>query len=412
MKFHHTVLENGLNVVAELNPQAHSVGLGFFVKAGSRDESDSEWGLSHFLEHMIFKGTEARDALEVNREFDQIGAKHNAQTSEEDTIYYATVLPEFLPQVFEILSDILRPSLRTEDFITEKQVILEEIQMYDDNPMSVAYEKAKEIHFGTHPLARSVIGTLESVGALSPEQMQQYFHNHYGPQNIVLSVAGNTTWGEVLGLAQKHCQSWTGPGTSRHLAKAVGSAGFGKVLRNDDQQMVLVAVSDGPALESKDRFAASLLATILGDHTGSRLYWDLIDPGLADGAEVSYQDYNQAGAFYTFISCIPEEAQDNLDRLAAIYRLVKTLPPTADELERARNKVMARHVLRNERPGPRMMSLGLNWTYRREYLSIEDELGGYAAVTTDDLRKILEQWPLWPATIVTVGPTTEISAPA
>ena len=411
MRFHHATLENGLQVVAELNDQAHSVGLGFFVKAGSRDETPTEAGLSHFLEHMIFKGTESRDALQVNTELDQIGAKHNAQTSEEDTIYHVTVLPEYLPQAFEILADILRPSLRTDDFETEKQVILEEIQMYDDNPMSVAYEKAKALHFGNHPLGGSVLGTLESVGALKPDQMRQYFQNRYGPPNLVLSVAGKSSWDQIMGLAKQHTNHWTGSSARRELPKPHGTLAFESLLRADDQQMVLVAISDGPSLESDDRYAASLLATILGDHTGSRLYWDLIDPGLADGAEVSYQDYNQAGAFYTFVSCMPEEAQENLERLATIYRSVQSKPPTEDDLERARNKVMARHVMRNERPGTRMMSLGLNWIYRQKYVSVDDELRLLERVKLQDLERILEHWPLWPATVVTVGPTTDLRKP-
>ena len=149
------------------NDRAYSVAAGFFVKTGSRDESGELAGVSHFLEHMTFKGTARRDAVAVNRDFDRVGAKHNAQTSEEDTFYHVTCLPEYLPQAFDVLSDILRPSLRTEDFETEKQVIIEEIRMYLDNPMSVAYEAAKAAHFGSHPLGNSILGTVESITAIS-----------------------------------------------------------------------------------------------------------------------------------------------------------------------------------------------------------------------------------------------------
>src|SRR4051812_19269878 len=166
MQFRHTVLENGLQVIAELNDQARSVASGFFVKTGSRDESAEVAGVSHFLEHMVFKGTPRRDALAVNRDFDRVGAKHNAQTSEEDTLYHVTCLPEYLPQAFDVLSDILRPTLRADDFETEKKVIIEEIRMYLDNPMSVVYEAAKSAHFGNHPLGNSILGTVESVSAL------------------------------------------------------------------------------------------------------------------------------------------------------------------------------------------------------------------------------------------------------
>src|SRR5438067_9669620 len=138
MRFHHTVLDNGLHVIAEPNDQARSVAAGFLVKTGSRDESPAVAGVSHFLEHMVFKGTPRRDALTVNRDFDRVGAKHNAQTSEEDTFYHVTCLPEYLGAAFDVLSDILRPTLRADDFDTEQKVIVEEIRMSQDNPMSVA----------------------------------------------------------------------------------------------------------------------------------------------------------------------------------------------------------------------------------------------------------------------------------
>lgn len=167
MNFHHATLDNGLEVIAELSDEAHSVASGFFVKTGSRDESPEVAGVSHFLEHMVFKGTERRDALAVNFDFDRVGAKHNAQTSEEDTVYHVTCLPEYLSGTFDVLADILRPSLRAEDFETEKKVIIEEIRMYQDNPMSVTYEAAKAAHFGPHPLGQSILGTVDSITSLT-----------------------------------------------------------------------------------------------------------------------------------------------------------------------------------------------------------------------------------------------------
>src|SRR4051794_27902826 len=183
MRFHHTVLDNGLRVIAEVNGQARSVATGFLVKTGSRDEGPEVAGVSHFLEHMVFKGTPRRDALAVNRDFDRVGAKHNAQTSEEDTFYHVTCLPEYLPRAFEVLSDILRPTLREDDFETEKKVIVEEIKMYQDNPMSVAYDAAKAAHFGLHPLGQSILGTVESIEGLKVAQMRDYFARRYGAGN-------------------------------------------------------------------------------------------------------------------------------------------------------------------------------------------------------------------------------------
>src|SRR4051794_34465455 len=277
MQFHHTVLENGLHVIAELNDQARSVASGFFVKTGSRDETPEVAGVSHFLEHMVFKGTPRRDALAVNRDFDRVGAKHNAQTSEEDTFYHVTCLPEYLPRAFDVLSDILRPTLREEDFDTEKKVIVEEIRMYQDNPMSVAYEAAKAAHFGPHPLGQSILGTVESIAGMKVDRMRDYFARRYSPANIVLAFAGRTDWDEVVGLAREHCSGWAGGEAPRQAVPPKGTGSFQAILRPDDQQQTVIGVADAPPLESDDRYAVQLLATVLGDHIGSRLYWALID---------------------------------------------------------------------------------------------------------------------------------------
>jgi predicted Zn-dependent peptidase len=411
MPFHETTLPNGLRVIAELNDSARSVATGFFVKAGSRDESLDVAGVSHFLEHMIFKGTPRRDALAVNRDFDRVGAKHNAQTSEEDTFYHVTCLPEYLPKSFDVLSDILRPSLRDEDFETEKKVIIEEIRMYLDSPMSVAYEAAKAAHFGGHPLGQSILGTVESITDLPVDKMRSYFARYYSPANIVLAFAGNSDWERIVGLAEEYCGSWRGDSASREAVVPRGTGAFKAILRADDQQQTIIGMADGPPLESDDRYAAQLLATVLGDHTGSRLYWTLVDPGFADGAEVGYQDYNNAGVFFTFLSCEPDEAQDNIARIADAYRNVMTEGITDEELERAKNKVLARSVLRSERPMGRLTSLGFQWTYRREYLTVEAEMDAFSRVTTGDVRRVLDAYPLGHQTIVAVGPTVDLHSP-
>src|SRR4249920_1103556 len=174
IQFHHTRLSNGLQVLGETNTSARSAALGFFVRTGARDESPDVAGVSHFLEHMVFKGTPRRTSLDVNREFDAIGANHNAYTSEENTVFYAAFLPEYLPQAVDILADILRPSLRTDDFDMEKNVIIEEIGMYEDQPMWSTYDHAKKVYFSDHPLGNSILGTPESIRALSRDQMHAY----------------------------------------------------------------------------------------------------------------------------------------------------------------------------------------------------------------------------------------------
>ncbi len=190
MEFLKHTLPNGLQIVAECNEAAYSTAVGFFVNTGARDENDAIAGVSHFLEHMVFKGTPTRSADDVNREFDEMGAHYNAFTNEENTVFYAAVLPEHQCRAVDLLADILRPSLRADDFETEKQVILEEIQMYEDQPPFGADDKGRAMHFGAHPLGRSVLGTAESVRGLTSEAMGEYFRRRYSPGNIVLAAAG------------------------------------------------------------------------------------------------------------------------------------------------------------------------------------------------------------------------------
>src|ERR1035437_4621370 len=190
LTFKRVELKNGLEVVAEVNEGAQSAALGFMVKTGSRDEKAEVSGVSHFLEHMMFKGTARRNSQEVNEEFDAMGAKNNAFTSNEVTCYWAQVLPEFTPRALDLLADMLRPALRPDDFHMEKKVILEEIALYLDRPSHVLFEAVMADHFQKHPMANSVIGSKDSVGALTPEQMRTYFDSRYGPGNMVLAAAG------------------------------------------------------------------------------------------------------------------------------------------------------------------------------------------------------------------------------
>src|SRR5437773_12483052 len=208
MTFHSHVLTNGLQIVGETSSSARSVALGFFVRTGALDETADVSGVTHFLEHMVFKGTPRRSAFDVNRDFDDIGAHYNTFTSEENTVFYAAILPEYLPQAVDILTDILRPSLRGEDFDMEKNVIIEEIGMYEDQPMWCAYDLAKKAFFADHPLGNSILGSAASVAGLSREQMQAYFDRRYVAPNITVAIAGNFAWSEFITLMERHCVNW------------------------------------------------------------------------------------------------------------------------------------------------------------------------------------------------------------
>ncbi len=409
MKFHQTTLSNGLNVIAEINPAVHSVACGFFVRTGARDEAGEVNGVSHFLEHMAFKGTDKFSADDVNRVFDEVGAKYNASTSEEVTMFYGAILPEYLPQTFELLASILFPSLRQEDFDMEKKVILEEISMYQDQPMHVAYEHAMLTHFAGHPLGVSILGSLDSVGALTSTQMRQYHADHYRTGNITCVVAGNTSWEEVLRLANQFCSNWPSGQHERPTFEAKPVGGKKVVTKLNSLQQNIIQMAAAPTSQDELRYAAEILSVIVGDDSSSRLYWDMVDPGYVESADLGYHDFDGSGAYLTFLSCEPDSTNENLERLRKIYDQVNAEGVTATELEQAKNKVASRVVLRSERPMGRLSSLGGNWLYRQEYRSVADDMAKLQSLTVRDIREALDRYPLCSVTTSTVGPLEEIA---
>ncbi len=404
MEFHEARLPNGLQIVAERSPSVHSVALGFFVRTGARDETNDVAGVSHFLEHMVFKGTQRHSADDVNRIFDEVGAKYNASTSEETTLFYAAVLPEYLPSTCDLLADIIRPALRKEDFDMEKKVILEEIGMYDDQPTYTAYENLMQKHFSGHPLGRSVLGTNESVGGLQCEQMRAYHQNRYAAGNIILAVAGNFEWPQVLELAHKSCDHWPAGGGARAQVEAHPAGGLNLVTRASSMQQHVMQMSPAPPADSPLRYAADILTVIVGDDTGSRAFWELVDPGYAETADVVYNEFDGSGAYMSYFSCSPEESRPNIERVQTIFDDINRNGVTEVELAQAKSKIASRIVLRSERPMGRLSSLGHNWLQRQEYRRVEDDLETLRKLSLSDIRQLLDAYPLKQLTTSTVGP--------
>jgi predicted Zn-dependent peptidase len=408
MQFLKHRLSNGLEIVAECNDAAYSTALGFFVKTGSRDETDEVAGVSHFLEHMVFKGTPTRSADDVNREFDEMGAHYNAFTNEESTVFYAAVLPEYQTAAIELWADILRPSLRTSDFDTEKKVILEEIQMYDDQPPFGADDRCRAMFFGKHPLGRSVLGSPESVQRMSSEAMRDYFRRRYSPGNIVLVGAGRIDFDAFVATAERCCGHWEPVATQRTIDPAAPHDAFEVMVKESASQQYLLQIAAGPSAEDEDRYAAKLLATVIGDDSGSRLYWDLVDPGLAETASVCHSEHQGAGMIMTYLCCDAEQMAENYRRMTEIFRTAERDGITADELDQAKNKVRSRIVLSSERPRGRLFAVGGDWTYRREYRPIEADLDMVADLTAADLTAVLTRCPLTRAATIAVGPLKEL----
>lgn len=274
IEFKTTQLDNGLTLLAETDTEAHTAAVGFFVKTGSRDETPALMGVSHFLEHMMFKGTARRSAADVNREFDEIGADYNASTSQETTNYYAHVLPRFLPRAVDLLADMLRPALRTDDFDMEKKVILEEIGMYNDRPFWLAYERAMESYYADHTLAFRVLGTNQTVTDLTAAQMRGYFEQRYSPDNMVVSLAGRVDFDAAVRQVSDLCGGWKPTGAARDHGRVIPHAADQTLHKDSVNMHYLVGVAPGPSRQDEDRYAAAVLAHIMGDSDNGRLYWE------------------------------------------------------------------------------------------------------------------------------------------
>lgn len=404
MEFHQTVLPNGLNVVAELNPRAHSTAVGFYVRTGSRHETADCSGVSHFLEHMAFKGNDRFTAADVNRIFDELGANYNAQTGEETTLYYASMLPEYLPRTFELLAALMQPSLREDDFEIEKQVILEEIGMYDDLPAFLTHDLAMATHFNGHPLGQSILGTRESIRDLPVEQMRNYFRQRYHAANMTLVATGNSSWDQILELAHQYCR--TIPSGVPHEEWGLWQPQPSHIEQQRPQlsQTHAMMFSSAPSSQSSLRFAAELLSAIAGDGESGRLYWDLVDPGHAESCDLSYNEFFDNGLWGGYLSGDPEMTGENLERVEAIFQELNQHGVTQDELDEAFNKVAARIVIRSERPMGRLSVVGGDWLYRQEHLTVEAEIAAYRAVTTGQIQELLAQYPLQLTTVVQLQP--------
>ncbi len=404
MEFKNEKLSNGLVLIGEVNKSAKSAAVGFFVKTGSRDEVPQINGVSHYLEHMLFKGTEKLSALEVNQAFDRTGAQFNAFTSEENTVFYAAILPEYMGEVTQLWADLMRPSLRDEDFNIEKNVIKEEIAMYQDLPSFDVMDRCRTLHFDGHPCGNSVLGSTESIDGLTAEQMRDYFAKRYAPNNMVLACAGNFDWDQIRSLAADSCGKWPQQVVDRKLGHFDGSKKKDRVEKANLAREHVCLMSEGVSAQDSSRFAASLLGTIVGDDVGSRFFWELVDKAIAEAASMSYGAMDGTGAFYSYIRCSNENVGEVLDIVRRVFDDIEKNGVTENELTAAKNKILSTLVIKNELPMGRLVDLGFNWTYLEQYRTIEDDVAAIKGVTVDDVNVLIERLDPGDFTQFSIGP--------
>lgn len=408
--FHTHTFSNGLQIVAQPMPDFESVAVAYYVRTGSRDEYDpSIAGVSHFLEHMVFKGTKTLNWQEISLEFSKIGAEYNAFTSHESTVFYARVLGEYLDRAVELLSDMMYPRFDEKDFTTEKDVIVNEIARSEDLPYNVAFRRMTQTYFGDHPLGHDVLGSRESIRDMRIEQMRDYWQRRYAANNLILSVAGNFDWDHVLSLAEKYCASWRVGDAGRDVSHYEPASPINKIMvdKNLKQQIMIIAM---PMVDinDPDYYAAVLGGSILGDSDGSRLYWNILHQGLAESASGGVSSWEGAGILLLEANSTPDEAPRVLKLLHAELSNLLDQGIYEDELRRAKNKWISDIMLRSESTSARMRSLANDWVTEGRLVTVQEEIERIEKVSIDDVMRALHRFPIREKQVLTtLGPLDE-----
>ena len=410
MVFHTHCLSNGLQILGQPMPDFESVAVSYYARTGSRDEPDmSIAGVSHFLEHMVFKGTKTLDWQEITLGFNKIGAELNAFTSHEATVYYARVLGEYLERALELLSDMMYPRLAESDFTTEKEVIINEIARSDDQPYDRAFRRLMQVYFAGHPLGHDVLGSRESIRDMRIEQMRDYWNRRYAANNLILSVAGNFDWDQIVSLAEKHCSDWRTGDAGRHVEPYQPEQPRNEIMIDEKlkQQILLLAM---PSVDVKDPdyYAAALGGSILGDSDGSRLYWNINQKGLAESASAFSWAMEGTGILILEANSTPEQAPQVLKMLRAELDSILNDGVYEDELRRAKDKTISSMVLSSESTFARMRSLASDWVTEGRLVSVDEEVERVEKVTTEDVMRALRRFPIREKQILTtLGPLSE-----
>lgn len=401
-------LDNGLQMVGQSIPGVRSATAVFWVRTGTRDEEPEQMGISHFLEHMAFRGSKDLPGDQIDRAFEEMGAEHNAGTWLEMTFYWARVLSENVDRVLYVLSQLMQPEIDDAAFEQERNVILEEIARYEDMPTHILVSNFMRDFFGDHPLARETLGTPETIKNLTSEQMRSYWATRYGTENVIFAIAGHFDWNEVVAELERLTANWPAGNAGRALAPTAGRPGF-HVYGSEKftQEHMAIGVATVPRDHSR-YYAAAVLATILGDDTGSRLFWALHQTGLAEVAVAQTLEFDDNGLLFAHIATEPTKAQQALDAALEAMDRVQSFDVEQAELDRAKAKLISSIIIGGESTSERVMSLIRSWLTRGSLETLEEVREKVERVTLEDLRDLLNEYPLGPRRVITaIGPVAE-----
>ena len=412
-----TVLPGGLRVITEALPTVRSVAFGIWAGVGSRDESPSLAGASHYLEHLLFKGTRRRSALQISAALDAVGGDLNAFTAKEYTCFYARVLDADLPIAVDVVSDLVTSSvIAAIDVDAERGVILEEIAMHEDDPGDLVHDEFAAAIFGDAPLGRPILGTVASIESLRRDPIAGYYRRRYRPENLVVAAAGNLDHDTLVRqvhdafAAADALPDTAGPAAPRIGATRRPKSRGGAVrlaTRHTEQANVMLGVP-GLARTDERRFALGVLNAALGGGMSSRLFQEVREKrGLAYSV-YSYSDhYADAGLFGVYAGCSPKKVDDVLAISRQELAAVADSGLTEEELRRGQGSVRGSLVLGLEDTGSRMSRLGKAELVYGELLSVDDLLARIAAVTLDDVQQVARDLLHAPPALAVVGPFEE-----
>jgi predicted Zn-dependent peptidase len=382
-------LDNGIRLVTESMGHVRSVSLGVWLTSGSRHESDENSGIAHFVEHMLFKGTDTRSAEDIAQAVDSIGGQLDAFTAKEYASYYVKVLDEHLPLAVDILSDIvLRPAFNTVDIEREKKVILEEIKMVEDTPDDLVHELFTQAFWEGHPLGRPILGTKESVESLTQERLRHHFTGAYAAENVIISAAGNIEHAAVRDALEKAFGAMPSAGVRQSMAPP--SVVPKVVIRTKEleQSHICLGTSSYPQ-NHEGRYASYVLNTILGGSMSSRLFQNIREKrGLCYSVFSGINAYRDAGSLTVYAGCANEAVGEVIDLTVDELKIIKQTPVADSELRRAKDHLKGSVMLSLENTASRMSHLARQEIYFDRQFSLDETLEGIERVTADDVRGV------------------------
>jgi predicted Zn-dependent peptidase len=408
-----TVLPSGLRIVTEEERSVRSAAFGIWVNVGSRDESLSTAGASHFLEHLLFKGTKTRTSLEISSSIEAVGGETNAFTSKEYTCFYARVIDKDLPLAVNVISDLITSSVvKAADVDAERKVVLEEIAMRDDDPSDLIHDLFLEKYYGDTPLGRPILGTVESINEMSRSTVFNYYRKRYRPQDLVVAAAGNIKHKEVVRLVEDALgkDNFLDQPQADYEIRSSGPVkvpGRGQVtlLDRKTEQAHIVYGVEGVARNDKRRFALSILATALGGGMSSRLFQEIREKhGLAYSTYAYSQQFAGSGVLSFYVGCKPDRAIEATKIIQDILHDVAEKGLTQEEILRAKGAVSGSLVLSQEDTGSRMTRIGKSELVYGEIMSFDQILQEIADVTPDQIKEIARQSLPTSPTLAVVGP--------